>query len=187
VERNAGYAEGDYVTWHSPRGGSDGWRHVVEVADGAGLIERFRKPVIGDEPIGASAEAIAGRRDNAPPRFAAAAALTRLAGLGATFHYEGGLQARVPSGRELESFRAWSAGLDLLQGMPAGGTFQEGKALAPVATVTGARAAFGRVYDTEAWIVAVEPSPDASARPGSGWTIDTAGSLDGVRVFRGRR
>ena len=49
-----------------------------------------------------------------PARFRAAALLTRLAGLGATFHYEGGLQASIPEGRELECFDAWNEAWTLL-------------------------------------------------------------------------
>ncbi|MGH9309160.1 MAG: hypothetical protein ACRD1U_07290, partial [Vicinamibacterales bacterium] len=188
AERDARYADSDYVTWHSPRGGGDeGWQHVLEIAEGARLIARWQKPVIGDEPIGAAAERIAGRRDNDPGRFAAAGALTRLAGLGATFHYEGGLQARVPSGRELEAFVAWSDGLELLDGMPPGGRFLDQAELSRVAAVGGARRAFGRVFDRELWIVAVDPAPGVSAKSEAGWTFDMRGGGAGVRVFRGRR
>ena len=61
---------------------------------------QVERPIVSDEPIGAG-PLRSGRRDDAPARFRAAM-LTRLAGLGATFHYEGGLQAKVPQGRELE-------------------------------------------------------------------------------------
>ena len=33
---------------------------------------------------------------------------------GATFHYEAGLQARIPAGRELECFNAWNEAWTLL-------------------------------------------------------------------------
>ncbi len=108
VEYGDGYAAGQYVTWHVPRGGD----HVGNVAAGAALIRQFKKPVINDEPIGAADAPVPGRRDNSPERFRAAARATRRAGMGGTFHYEGGLQARLPSTIELACLDAWLEGMD---------------------------------------------------------------------------
>lgn len=101
---------GDYVTVHMPRG-QDGWDHVLALAEGRELVEKYGKPVVSDEPIAAAATFDPGRRDNSPERFRAAAILTRMTGMHATFHYEGGLQARVPEGLELDAFKAWREGL----------------------------------------------------------------------------
>jgi hypothetical protein len=109
VEYGDGFAAGTYVTWHAPRSGKGGW--PAEIAHGAALVTRFKKPVINDEPIGAADIAIPGRRDNDPARFRQAAAASRRAGLGATFHYEGGLQASLPSKIEMACLDAWMAGL----------------------------------------------------------------------------
>ena len=159
IEGGDGYAAaGRYATWHSPRSNdADNWGHVVALAEGAALLTKWRKPIVSDEPVGAAEGLIPGRRDNDPRRFAAAAAMTRLAGLGATFHYEGGLQARIPSGRELECFQAWVQGLDAVANMSAGGRFVTGADLTPIADVRGARAVFGRRYDKEVWVVLVDP------------------------------
>ena len=160
IEGGDGYAAaGRYATWHSPRSNAaDGWGHVLALAEGAALIARWQKPVVSDEPIGAAEQLVPGRRDNDPRRFAAAAALTRIAGLGATFHYEGGLQAHIPAGKELECFQAWSAALDAVAGLPAGGRFLVGAELASIAGLGGARAVFGRLYDKEAWVVLIDPA-----------------------------
>jgi hypothetical protein len=107
VEYHDGFAAGTYVTWHSPRGGD--W--VKKVAEGAALLEKFRKPVINDEPIGAADKPEPGRRDNDPARFRAAAAAMRRAGLGATFHYDGGIQTRLPTKIETACLDAWLARL----------------------------------------------------------------------------
>ena len=159
LEGADGYAAaGRYATWHSPRSSeATDWDHVLALSEGASLIVKWQKPIVSDEPIGAAEALVPGRRDNDPPRFGAAAVLTRIAGLGATFHYESGLEARIPSGRELESFQAWSAGLDAAASLPPGGRFLAGPDIAPIAAVTGARAAFGRLYDKEAWLVLVDP------------------------------
>jgi hypothetical protein len=188
AEEDAAYAAGTYATWHSPRGtGEDGWQHVMQLQEGARLLASWQKPVISDEPIGAHAELIAGRRDNAAPRFAAMGALTRLIGLGATFHYEEGLQGRLPTGPALEAFRAWRGGLDLLDELPDGGRFLAGPELESRAAVKNVRGAFGREYDDELWVLVVEPSSAASVVLGSGWKADAPRELPGVRVMRGRR
>jgi hypothetical protein len=107
VEYHDGFAAGTYVTWHSPRG--SGWARHVE--DGVQLLRKFKKPVINDEPIGAADVAVPGRRDNDPARFRAAAAAMRRAGMGATFHYDGGIQTRMPTRVETACLDAWLAGL----------------------------------------------------------------------------
>ena len=107
VEYHDGFAAGTYVTWHSPRGGD--WARQVE--EGAALLRKFQKPVINDEPIGAADAAVPGRRDNDPARFRAAATAMRRAGIGATFHYDGGIQTRLPTKVENACLDAWLAGL----------------------------------------------------------------------------
>ena len=188
VERDAGYATGRYITWHSPRSeGNDGWDHVLASADGAALMAKWKKPVVSDEPIGAAPKTIPGRRESDPGRFGAAAAVTRVAGLGATFHYEGGLQARLPAGRELECFEAWTRGLDLLAGLPDGGTFLGGDAVSKLAKVSGARAAFGREAADSFWLVVVDPAAGLSVAPAKGWRLEAPLSGPGLKVYRGRR
>ncbi len=109
VENGDGYAAGTYVTWHPPRGGPGGW--VAQIAAGAALEARFGKPVVNDEQMGAAEKEVPGRRDNVPAHFRNAAIATRRAGLGATFHYDAGLQGRLPSKIELACLDAWLAGL----------------------------------------------------------------------------
>lgn len=188
LEANDAYSSGRYVTWHSPRSiAQDGWGHVLELRNGAAIVARTKKPVVSDEPIGAAEQFVPGRRDNEPRRFAAAAALTRIGGLGATFHYEGGLQARIPVGRELACFSAWKQGLDLLEGLPGGGEFVAGPPKVAVVQEQGARAVVSRLFEREAWIVAVDAKPGWKPTWSPGWKQDKAASTGGVAVFRGRR
>lgn len=112
----AGYPElhlgGDFVTFHSSRSPAEnGWGHVRDIRIGAEFLRRAGKPVINDEPIGAAETYQPGRRDNNPERFRAHARAATTLGLYSTFHYEGGLQARIPAGNELECFMAWREGL----------------------------------------------------------------------------
>ena len=102
------FGAGAYVTWHAPRTRGD-W--PAQIARGTALVAKFKKPVVNDEPMGAADTALPGRRDNDPARFRAAAAASRRAGLGATFHYESGLQAKRPTPAELACLDAWLEGL----------------------------------------------------------------------------
>ena len=141
---------GDYVTVHMPRGGAP-WEHVTELAAGAALVASYAKPVVSDEPIGAARVAARGRRDNAPERFRAAALLTRMTGMYATFHYEGGLQGRVPDGPELAAFEAWREAWTLLPGSVDPRSFRA------VAGEQGAR--FEVTGADSTWILIVQDAP----------------------------
>jgi hypothetical protein len=100
------------VTFHSSRSsGDNGWGHVRDMKIAAEFVKKARKPVVDDEPIGAGERFIPGRRDDSPERFRAHAQAAKRHGVYATFHYEGGLQAMIPAGRELQCFRAWRGGL----------------------------------------------------------------------------
>lgn len=188
AETDTRYAEGIYATWHAPRWTDEGgWKHVLALSEGAALIGQWRKPVVSDEPIGAAERLVSGRRDNHPGRFRAAAVLTVLAGLGATFHYEGGLRAVVPSGREAECFAAWRDGLDMMNELPGGGEFLSERHVASVATASHARAAFGRQFANTVWVVAVDPEEGASVTWQAGWSSVDQRTAAGVRVFRARR
>jgi hypothetical protein len=114
VDPRGELAGGDYITWHSPR--DERWPERMR--EGAALLERYGKPVIADEPMGAADVAIPGKRDNRPDRFRLAAQTARASGLGATFHYEGGLQARLPTPTEAACLRAWLEGLMSAPGRP---------------------------------------------------------------------
>ena len=186
VEYGDGYAAADYATTHGDRGTAE-WDHVLALAGGARRVEALRKPLVSDEPIGAAAEYQRGRRDNDPSRFAAAAALTRLAGLGATFHYEGGLQTSIPKGREAACFAAWQLGTMLLDDVPLDGRFVQGAELAAVAQTAGVRAAFGRVTGGRAVILVVDPGPKVSITFAAGWKEARRTGVPGVQVILAQR
>ncbi|MEO7272787.1 MAG: hypothetical protein ABI211_12385, partial [Vicinamibacterales bacterium] len=187
IETDPRFAGGDYVTWHVPRETRpDGWGHVLALAQGAGFVRTFGKPVISDEPIGAGPRDEPGRRDNRPARFRAAALLTRLTGMGATFHYEGGLQASIPEGAELACFTAWREAWALLPpDLESQGTFAiAGTANAVVqdfdrAAVYGV---FERVSAKSGWVLAVGPGePAVTLAPG--WTVTATTALEGLRLL----
>jgi hypothetical protein len=173
IEYGDGFAAGDYVTTHLPRDeGGDEWDHVRAVAGGASLIWRFKKPVVSDEPIGAAAEYSRGRRDNDPARFRAAALLTRLAGMGATFHYEGGLHGRSPQGRELKCFQAWNEAWTLLPAtVESEGKFEVVR-----------RDEYRRLGTREGWVLLLPTLKEITAL--DGWSVTERRDLGGATLVR---
>ena len=186
IERGDGFGTGAYITWHAPReSGRGGWGHVLALVEGADLLARWKKPVVSDEPIGAGPELQPGRRDNVPGRFRAAALLTRLVGLGATFHYEAGLQARIPSGRELECFNAWNDAWTMLPpDVEAQGAFRRvGSGDAIVADYDRERtlAVYERTTATQGWVLVLGESEPA-LKLSEGWAVTDSRALDGARL-----
>jgi hypothetical protein len=187
IERGDGFGEAGYVTWHSPReSGSGGWGHVLALADGARLLARWKKPVVSDEPIGAGPALQPGRRDNVAARFRAAALLTRLVGMGATFHYEDGIQATIPAGAELACFNAWKEAWTLLPaGVEQSGVFRiSGGAASVVANYDRKRlpGVYERIDGSKGWILAIgdESVPLTLA---DGWKATGSRSIDGARLI----
>jgi hypothetical protein len=186
IEADEGFARGDYITWHSPRDNKfEGWGHVLAVAQGAELLQKWKKPLVSDEPIGAGPRYEPGRRDNAPARFRAAALLTRLAGLGATFHYQGGLQATIPEGRELECFNAWNEAWTLLpQDIELQGGFSVAGGKDSAVQDFDRKAALGvfeRVSGNRGWVLAVGPG-DPALQLSPGWKASETQTFEGVRL-----
>ena len=182
------YAAGDYATYHFPRESTpDGWGHVLALARGAMLVSGWRKPLVSDEPIGAGSTLQPGRRDNDPRRFRAAAVLTRLAALHPTFHFEAGLHARAPTWVELDCFRGWTDGLDMSQAIPSCGRFLDSDDLRSIASIEGARRAFGRECDRQTWIALIDPQPKASVTWRGGWREEQRSIAEGVHLVRARR
>ena len=192
IERGEGFAAADYVTWHTPRRISDnGWGHVLAIVEGDAMLRTWNKPVVSDEPMGAGERFEPGRRDDVPARFRAAALLTRLVGLGATFHYQGGLQAAIPTGRQLQCFKVWNSAWTLLPAdIERRGVFRRaGEPGAAVASFSTDRAlaVFERQVDNAAWILVINPRPSFAATWADGWRIDRVRRFEGVWIITARR
>jgi hypothetical protein len=105
-------SKGDYITCHADRtDGDNGWRHVRHVKEMLDLKNIVNKPCISDEPIGSGEEFEAGRRENDPSKWRAKGLLTTLFGP-ETFHYQQGLYSQIPTGNQLECFKAWIQGVN---------------------------------------------------------------------------
>jgi hypothetical protein len=186
------YAAGDFVTVHLSRApGERGWGHVLQMNVTLALSAATGKPVVDDEPIGAAERDEHARRDGDAGRWFAKGVLARLLGLGATFHYEDGLQSRVPRGRQEVCFAAWRRGLDLL---PA--AFEDRAQAVGVGSPRAAVAAFDRGHaldvvlrqgEREAWAAAVGCTGDPGIRWSSGWRATRTVRRSGVVVQEARR
>jgi hypothetical protein len=171
------YATGTYVTAHFPRSsGAGGWGHVRDLNTARELLRVAGKPIVNDEPVGAGQRFEPGRRDDNPERFRAAALASRLLGLGATFHYEGGLQARKPEGRELECFRAWQDAWTLLPGVEPIVPSEQGVPDGPVVSIGENKpaATFIGVRGSSAWVLAAGTAGPVRIEWSPGWSaVDT--------------
>ncbi len=192
AEENEAFAAGEYATFHFPRShGSSGWGHVVALARGAALVGAWNKPVVSDEPIGAAPAVIPGRRDSDPDRFRAAALLSRLAGIGATFHYEQGLHAKIPTNQEARCFEAWNEAWTLLpSSIEQQGTFREagqpGAAIESFDRKT-AEAVFERQAAATAYVLVVNATSDPNLTWSKGWRRTSVKRLGGAWLLTGSR
>jgi hypothetical protein len=107
------YNGGDYITVHSDRADGDGgWRAVRHVKDSCGdKSRRTNKPVVSDEPA----------KELDCAKQWASGIQARINSIGATFHYQDGLQGLPPTGDAIMAYAAWQTGLSLV---PHGGSFQ---------------------------------------------------------------
>lgn len=192
AEENDAFAAGEYATFHFPRPhGSTGWGHVLALARGAALVTAWNKPVVSDEPIGAAPVAIPGRRDSDPDRFRAAALLSRLAGIGATFHYEQGLHATIPTGQEARCFEAWNEAWTLLPpSLEEQGTFrvagQPGAAIESFDRKT-AEAVFERQVAATAYVLVVNATSEPNVTWSKGWRRTSVKRLGSAWLLAGSR
>lgn len=192
AEENERFSAGEYATFHFPRdSGRGGWGYVAALAGGAAMLEKWQRPLVNDEPIGAGPDLVPGRRDNDPSRFRAAALITRLTGMGATFHYEAGLQAMIPAGREAECFRAWNEAWTLLPaGIEAEGIFRRagepGSAVRSFAAGS-ALAVVERQHAGQVWVLVVNPQGEPALAWEPGWTAAEPRRLDGVWIVTATR
>ena len=186
LEYSEGFAGGDYATTHVPRG-ERAWDHVLAIANRAGMVGKLQKPLVSDEPIGAAAAHDPGRRDNEPARFAAAAALTRFVGMEATFHYEGGLHARIPNATEAACLQAWRSGLELVADVPLDGQFLDADKGSGIARVEGPRATFTRLSGGQAALLLIDPPAAPVVQWAHGWTERSRRRVPGAELILAER
>jgi hypothetical protein len=177
------FAGGDYITVHVRR--DEAWRSVARMRVVEAVSARTGKPAVDDEPIGAAQAAEPGRRDADAARWFARGVVARALGIGATFHYQGGLEGRMPRGQEATCFAAWRRGLDALPGVhDRAAVRRAGDADAAVRDFDPRRAQdlFLVQQDRRAWAIAVGVQGDPSIAWRNGWRVASTRRYPGVVI-----
>ena len=106
-----------------------------------------------------------------------------------TFHYEGGLHARIPAGPEAACLKAWQAGFALAGdvGIDVGGEFLQGDPLNRIARTADAQRVYGRVTAEEATILLIDPGPSPTVTWQPGWKQTRREAIPGVVLVTARR
>jgi hypothetical protein len=114
-----------------------------------------------------------------------------MAGLGATFHYEQGLQAKIPTGVEARCFDAWNEAWTLLPAdIELKGAFHEagqpGAAVAAFDRAT-ASAAFERQVGTTVYVLIVDAPKEPALTWSKGWRSTSRKRLGAAWLVTGER
>ena len=105
-----------------------------------------------------------------------------MTGMGSTFHYDGGIHATIPQGRQAMCFAASNSASTLL---PAG-SLTDFHALAPSdpLTVKGAAHASAARAGSETVVLAIGFPTAAGVAPAKGWTIRSVRRWAGSGLWR---
>jgi hypothetical protein len=161
----------DFITVHPER--KEEWPRTGK--DGYDFYEKWRRPVVMDEGVGAGETLIPWSRSNVSPDFFDYAATAALNSAGATAHFEDGIYARLPGPVQQTSLTQFVAGLNAIDiEAPYGSYTRGGLSTCPIEhdDATALRT-FGRIMGNRAEVVVVRPTlHQASDRvPVNGWRI----------------
>jgi hypothetical protein len=191
------YEGGDYITIHPARGGT-AWERTRDLRALAALSAETGLFVVDDEGIGAGPRDEEGRRSADAEEFFARGALSRVLGIGVTFHFSSGLQAAPPEGPEAAAAQAFIAGTRIVPDDVGLTVRDAGADGSPVAAFSGATAVFAGTGARNVVVaIGVEPqSPDQptnqltnfTLRLDPAWTVTrTIADRPGVRVVEVER
>lgn len=180
-DTNVAHAGGSYLTVHPPRSGSL-WERTAHLRDLATLSADTGAFVVDDEGIGAGQREEKDRRSISAQEFFARGALSRVLGIGVTFHFSAGLQAVPPEGPEAAAAQAFIAGTRIVPDDVRLTLSDAGTVGSPVAAFSGAAAVYAGT-GTQSVVVAIGVEPDFTMRLNPGWTVTrTIADRPGVRV-----
>ena len=177
-DESRAYIGGDYVTVHGDRAdGEDGWRPVRHTNEQRALSEDVGKVVVNDEPS----------RDMTPDKHLAMALLCAMHGLGDTFHYAEGKDARPATGADAvclaQRVRGWDA-------VPVDwwGVYQNaGWAGSPVKEFTGALRLYSSINGHFGYTLGLDCSDATQVRWNDGWSAQLLIAEGGTRWWSVRR
>ena len=161
---------GSFVVVHVSRSG-DRWTRIARMRSLAALSTATGKFVVDNEPIGAAEAPDRGRRDSAPEAFFAQGVMSRLLNVGATFHCEDCLPARVPGPVQRQCADAFIEGRGLIPPEVNPELVDSGTAGAPATLADGAQ---GQIFQAasgdRAWSVILGERNGAGIRWSRGWS-----------------
>jgi hypothetical protein len=171
------YPGGDYLTIHVERSGTrwarvDRLRHVRDAANASGLF------AVDDESIGAGEREEPSRRTTDEDEFYARGALARILDIGATFHFDSGLQAAVPGPLQASAARAFIAGTRMV---PDDVRLHLEEASAH--RVEGAEHVYVGAAADRAVALALGPGAAFTLTPAAGWTSQSLRDTAAVRAL----
>ena len=163
-------AGGTFAVVHVRRSG-DRWTRIARMRSLAALSAATGKFVVDNEPIGAAEAPERGRRDSAPEAFFAQGVLSRLLDVGATFHCEDCLPARVPGPIQRQCAGAFVEGVRILPEDVTPTIVDAASTGAPSGAADGASGrAFSATSGDRAWSLILGESTAAGVRWPSGWS-----------------
>lgn len=161
----------DFITVHPER--KSEWPRTAK--DGFDFYEKWRRPIVMDEGVGAGESLIAWSRSNVPADFYDYAATAALMCAGATFHFEDGVYARLPGPVQRQCAQQFVSGFNAMDvEAPYGEYTRGGLGSCPIEHSDDlALRTFGRIIGNRAEVVVVRPlKQQASDRvPVNGWRI----------------
>lgn len=174
-------AGGNFVVVHMARGG-ERWDRLARMTGLEAMSRQTGKFVVDNEPMGAAEKPEPSRRDTDPAAFFAQGALSRVLGIGSTFHCQDCLDARIPDRVQRQSADAFIAGATIAPddvmltfvpatdaGAPAGDTQTPGARPRVFAGVAGSRAwvvLVGLDGSKASWRGGWRPERRVATRPG---------------------
>jgi hypothetical protein len=174
----------DYLTYHAPRDGEwprkakdgqdyrDGFGDPSQTCDDC-FYEGAKRPVVGDEPIGADEVDQPGKRSNVADDFYWYGAVTALMSAGATFHSTAGITASSPGPLTRAAAAAFFAGLSAVPLDAQTWAYTRGPLPNCPLEHDDAMAlrTFCKLGGADAVCVVIRPSPTWTAIPRNGWQI----------------
>lgn len=168
----------DFLTFHPGR--SADWPRKMKAS--REYSDRFNKPCVSDEPIGAAEQEIPGKRSTSTNDFFDAGACAALQTAGATFHSDNGIQSQLFEPTTRTCAAAFLAGMNSIP--PVAQTWKYtrgGLSECPVVHDDAlAVRTFVQYTDQEAWGVAIQPKPKWRLTPLRGRLTEVLGDRGNV-------
>ena len=169
------YQAWNFVTYHSQR--KDEWPRTAkdshEIRDGVPTYMARHCPVVPNEMVGAGDSMKPWSRSNIPKDFYWYGATAQLMGAGATFHFENGLYANLPSPTQQRCAEAFFAGMTSVLPQTQKWHYTRGGLDDCPLEHNDSKAlrTFAKIQGNQAEAIVIRPVPEWKAETRQGWRI----------------